>query len=380
MRAAMNPFFSKGAADRAPIGFARRLNSASDIISQQSGERKRIDVVNVIRSLTCNTMADIFLGDPGLVPTGCRSDLLDTLDEIGSKSLLILNFPLLQYLGAKIPPCIANSLAPGLRGLREKCNTLIGKCQEKKNYSESFGGSGSVCEMILDKNPAGALSTAVDRDIMQHTLQFLVPNTDSSAMALSAAILELIKPPAMRHRLRGELNDYCLESDDWSSLTKLPYLAAVVKETLRMYPSLPGLLPRVVPAGGRTIGQHYLPQGTIIAVSIYAMHQNAEAYPEPTRFIPERWLINGDKERDGCFTPFQKGNNACIGINLAYMQLYLGIAHTVKRFDLALCESDFTDWDWIDRAGAKLARPVSLRVVQDYASAEYSRGSYNNSV
>lgn len=52
MRATMNPFFSKGAADRAPIGFARRLNSASDIISQQSGERKRIDVVNVIRSLT----------------------------------------------------------------------------------------------------------------------------------------------------------------------------------------------------------------------------------------------------------------------------------------------------------------------------------------
>ena len=108
--------------------------------------------------------------------------------------------------------------------LSQKCNILIRRCQEKKNYSESFGGSGSVCEMILGKNPAGALSTAVDRDIMQHTLQFLVPNTDSSAMALSAAIFELIKSPAMRHRLRGELMDYSLESDDWSSLTKLPYL------------------------------------------------------------------------------------------------------------------------------------------------------------
>ena len=52
MRAAMNPFFSKGAADRASAGFVRRLNSASDIISQQSGERKSIDLVNVIRSLT----------------------------------------------------------------------------------------------------------------------------------------------------------------------------------------------------------------------------------------------------------------------------------------------------------------------------------------
>ncbi|CAI7677892.1 unnamed protein product [Penicillium discolor] len=64
-------------------------------------------------------MAEVFLGDSELVPTVCRSDLLDTLDEIGSKSLLILNFPLLQYLGANIPLCIADSLAPGLRGLRE---------------------------------------------------------------------------------------------------------------------------------------------------------------------------------------------------------------------------------------------------------------------
>lgn len=108
--------------------------------------------------------------------------------------------------------------------LSQKCNTLIRRSKEKKSDSEWLGGSGSVCEMILDKNPAGALSTAVDRDIMQHTLQFLVPNTDSSAMALSAAIFELIKSPAMRHRLRGELSDYSLESDNWSSLTKLPYL------------------------------------------------------------------------------------------------------------------------------------------------------------
>jgi hypothetical protein len=81
-------------------------------------------------------MAEVFLGVPELVPTGCRSDLLDTLDEIGSKSLLrgslltsfsrkssdsflVLNFPFLRFLGAVAPPRIFDSLAPGLRGLRE---------------------------------------------------------------------------------------------------------------------------------------------------------------------------------------------------------------------------------------------------------------------
>jgi cytochrome P450 len=134
--------------------------------------------------------------------------------------------------------------------------------------------------MLLDKNPGDALSTAVDHDLMQHTLQFLVPNTDSSAVALSAAIFQLIQSSAMRQRIRSELDDYSLNSDDWSSLIKLPFLVkrcmyprfgqyalltllqtAVVKEILRLYPSLPGLLPRVVPAGGYTIGERYLPRG-----------------------------------------------------------------------------------------------------------------------
>jgi hypothetical protein len=124
------------------------------------------------------------------------------------------------------------------------------------------------------------------------------------------------------------------------------------------------------------------------------MHQNEDAYPEPIRFIPERWLINGDQGRDRCFAPFQKGNHACIGIkyviypivgcmswsadfrsSLAYMQLYIGIAYTVMRFDLELCEP-VSDWDWIDRAGAKPAWPVWARVVHDYASGGGSQESH----
>jgi hypothetical protein len=52
MRAAMNPFFSKGAADRVSMGFVRRLNLASDVMSQQSKERRRLDLMNIFRSLT----------------------------------------------------------------------------------------------------------------------------------------------------------------------------------------------------------------------------------------------------------------------------------------------------------------------------------------
>ncbi|THC90386.1 hypothetical protein EYZ11_010149 [Aspergillus tanneri] len=375
MRAVMNPFFSKGAADRLAKGFVRRLNKASDIMMQQSQDGAPIDLLNLYRSLTCNTVAEVLLGESELVPTGHRSDLLGVMDEIGSRSLLLLNFPFLQLVGAKIPPSIVDSLAPGLGFLREKCDALIEKSHARGRDTPSAEKPCSMCEMLVEKNPVGALSTDMHRDLMQHMLQFLVPNTDSSAVTLSAAIFQVSQSPAMRHRLRSELVNYTLDSDDWSSLMQLPYLTAVVKETLRMYPGLPGLLPRVVPTGGYTVGEQYLPAGTTIAASIYALHQNDKAYSEPTKFIPERWLVASNNDRDRCFAPFQKGNHACIGTNLAYMQLYLGIAHMIKRFDLHLCEPVSSEWQWIDRAGAKPAWPVFTRVVKDHASTQASHRS-----
>lgn len=82
----------------------------------------------------------------------------------------------------------------------------------------------SVCDMLLDRNPAGALTPALHDSLMQHTLQFLVPNTDSSAVAMCAAIFQLAQSPDIVEKLRRELEVVEYDRGDWSRLTQLPYL------------------------------------------------------------------------------------------------------------------------------------------------------------
>lgn len=68
----------------------------------------------------------------------------------------------------------------------------------------------------------------------------------------------------------------------------------------------------MVPAAGATVGNAYLPPGTIVSMCCYYIDLNPDIYPEPSRFWPERWLVNPPPEK--WFTPFSKGSRSCIGI------------------------------------------------------------------
>jgi cytochrome P450 len=80
----------------------------------------------------------------------------------------------------------------------------------------------------------------------------------------------------------------------------------------------------------------------------YHMHSNNDIFPEWNSFKPERWL--GDPKGPGGFKPlgqymvaFSKGSRMCIGLNMAYAELYIGLATMFRRHRLQLHETDITD-------------------------------------
>jgi len=123
----------------------------------------------------------------------------------------------------------------------------------------------------------------------------------------------------------------------------LPYLNAVVNEGLRLHTTVSGGLPRIVPAGGMTILGRHFKEGTCVSVPTYSMHRNEAVWGETANeFYPERWL-DADAETKArmqqCFAPFSVGPRACIGRNLALMQLHILIATLFSRYHIVL-ESD----------------------------------------
>lgn len=96
---------------------------------------------------------------------------------------------------------------------------------------------------------------------------------------------------------------------------KLPYLNAVIKETLRLYSPLPPSEPRSLPRE-TTIDGYRIPAGTTVGISPYTLDRNAEVFPNPLEFIPERWLgEHGDLgEMNKWFWDFSSGGRMCIGL------------------------------------------------------------------
>ena len=123
---------------------------------------------------------------------------------------------------------------------------------------------------------------------------------------------------------------------------KLPYLQAVIDEGLRMYPPVAFGLPRVSP--GTTVSGHWVPPGTSVSTHPWATQHDPRYWHDPDTFLPERWIGEGFGDRKEASNPFSIGPRACLGINLAYLELRIILAKMVWAYEWELVD---TDMDWI---------------------------------
>ncbi|EGS19760.1 cytochrome P450 monooxygenase-like protein [Thermochaetoides thermophila DSM 1495] len=127
---------------------------------------------------------------------------------------------------------------------------------------------------------------------------------------------------------------------DPKQLDTLPFLDAVVTETLRLHAPLPGAQPRQTPDSGCRIGQYALPGGVRVAAMPYMLHRNETIFPEPEKWDPERWLapVRGpdDEEQrrqmNRHFWAFSSGGRMCIGSNFALHEIKLTITAIYTNF------------------------------------------------
>ncbi|KAJ5818156.1 hypothetical protein N7474_003747 [Penicillium riverlandense] len=152
------------------------------------------------------------------------------------------------------------------------------------------------------------------------------------------------------NRLVTEIRSAFAKDSDISfrTITSLPYLTAVIEESLRLYPPFVTSLARIVPAGGAMIDEHFVPEGTIVACHHYASYHSSSNFTFPNDFIPERWLgidARFNKDKKDVLQPFSLGPRNCLGKNLAYCEIRLILCKLLYHFNLALCpeSANWTD-------------------------------------
>ncbi|SJK99238.1 uncharacterized protein ARMOST_02529 [Armillaria ostoyae] len=167
---------------------------------------------------------------------------------------------------------------------------------------------------------------------------FLFAGTDTTSNAMIVGFFNVLNNPSVRAKLLAELKAMRPETESpmlYDSLEKLPYLTGVVKESLRMSISVPVSLPRVLSAD-MDIDGISVPAGTVVGMGTSFILMNEDVFSEPEVFNPDRWI---QSSLDKYLVPFSKGPRACLGMNLAWCELYLVFGNLFRKLDMEIYQT-----------------------------------------
>jgi cytochrome P450 len=211
------------------------------------------------------------------------------------------------------------------------------RSQIRARRADAGEATGDLLGMLLTARDEEDGGRALPEDeIRDQLMTIFLAGHETTATALAWAAWALAADPELAARVAGEV-DAVLgpRTPALADLARLPLLAALVKETLRRYPPVPGVLMRRAIEDVQ-IGEWLVPKGSLVTLPFFVAQGDARWFAQPKRFDPERFL--GDAARElprGAYIPFGAGPRVCIGNSFASMEMALVLAMLVQRFSLA---------------------------------------------
>ncbi|KAJ2453003.1 hypothetical protein EV183_000011 [Coemansia sp. RSA 2336] len=169
----------------------------------------------------------------------------------------------------------------------------------------------------------------------------LVAGTDTTSNTLSWTLMHLLHHPDVLCRLQGDIREAFPDASQiirFEQARRLPYLTAVIYESMRLHPAVSGYLTRVVPQPGTTLGSWYVPHLTEVCISFAACHRDPGQWRNPHVFDPLRFMGPDAEQNKRNVMAFSSGVRMCIGRNLAWIELYTVLANVLRRYRFSLPE------------------------------------------
>ncbi|KAK8135246.1 hypothetical protein PG984_003186 [Apiospora sp. TS-2023a] len=238
-----------------------------------------------------------------------------------------------------LPLWLVATLVPPLREMYCKKTFWVNRLRQIRSSPESDAFQSTIFEGVLN----GKLESEDKSDErLANEAQLLVfAGEGTTAYTLSAAVYEILAHPDVVRRLRDELIralPYADAIPSFAQVEGLPYLHAVVQETVRLHPGVMGRQVRISPEAPivyrdrRSGAEYQLPPGTLTSMSPLTTHMNAEVFVDPYEFVPQRWIDN--PLIAASFIGFSRGSRNCVAMNFARKELAVIIATIFRQYDL----------------------------------------------
>lgn len=345
-RAALNRFFSMVSVRRLqPVVEERvqRLIERFRGFKDADGEVMKIDYA--FAAFTNDVVMEYSYGrsDHRLEEDDFGPDYHDAIVEAGKAAGLLKQMIWIFQFFQSLPECLAVLLSPSLdlviriqRSIEQQIVQV--KAQPRSTYQDL--AHPTLFHEILQSNLPESDKT-VSR-LKDEAAIVVGAGTLTTSWALSVATYHLIANPRVLTKLKAELRAAIPDPNARASLPvleKLPYLVAVVQEAIRLSYGVASRLQRVSPEKpmlftDSTNGKEWsIPPNTPVGMTSTLIHQDETIFPNAASFVPERWVENPRLDR--YLVSFSKGSRQCLGINLAYVEMYLCLSAIFRRFGSA---------------------------------------------
>nr|KYP70948.1 Cytochrome P450 76A2 [Cajanus cajan] len=355
-----------------------RRKCVGDMITWVAAEARKsepgrgVHVARFVFLMTFNLFGNLMLS----------RDLFDPESEEGSEFFTAM-MGLMEWTGH----ANVTDLFPWLgwldpQGLRGKMDRDMGKAIAiasrfvKQRLEQHRGGNESrdFLDVLLDfqtNNTEQALNVS-DKDLNIFILEIFLAGSETTSSSIEWALTELLCNRECLRKVKSELNRVVGREREVeeSDIEKLPYLQGVVKETLRLHPPIPLLVPRKATEDTEFMG-YYIPKDTQVLVNAWAIGRDPSAWDEPLAFNPQRFSDcknNVDyKGHHFEFIPFGAGRRMCAGVPLAHRVLHLVLGSLLHRFDWELdCNVTPSTMDMTDKLGITMRKSQPLLAVPKF--------------
>ncbi|XP_057463205.1 flavonoid 3'-monooxygenase CYP75B137-like [Actinidia eriantha] len=320
------------------------------------GEQMFLTVLNVITSMLWG----------GTVRGEDRGSLGAEFRQVVTEMTELLGKPNLSDFFPGLARFDLQGIREQMKGLAKRFDRIFDVMIDQRLRLAGQGGtrteSKDFLQVLLKLKDDGDAKTPLTMTQLKALLMdMVVGGTDTTSNTVEFAVAEMMNKPEVMRKSQQELETVVGKDNivEEFHIHKLPYLYAIMKETLRLHPTLPLLVPHC-PSETCIVGGYTIPKGARVFVNAWAIHRDPSIWENPLEFDPDRflnskWDYSGN---DFHYFPFGSGRRICAGTAMAERMFMYALASVVHSFDWKLPEGEKLDVS--EKFGIVLKKKIPL--------------------
>ncbi|KAI1329261.1 cytochrome P450 [Xylariaceae sp. FL0255] len=340
--------------------------------SPRSDKSAHVDCLKWFNYVAFDTIGDLAFGAPfGMLKAGAdiaevRSSLrakpifapaVEILNRRGEVSATLGCYPSIKPYASWLPDPF---FSKGLTAVQNLAGIAIARVKDRLENPPDINRKDLLARLQEGRDEKG--EPLGFEELTAEALTQLIAGSDTTSNSSCAVLYWAVRTPGVLQKLQAELDAAIPSRDqkvpDYESIRNLPYLEAAIQEALRIHSTSGIGLPRQVPpdSPGVYLNGHFFPPGAVLSVPTYTIHHSKTIWgPDADEYRPERWLNITPRQRNA-YLVFSHGPRACVGRNVAEMEMKMIAATWMCRYDVFLRQ------DYMDTREGFLRKPLALEI------------------